>query len=133
MVLRMICPKFFFLFGSMVMGHLPLDLQTATFGRSDERYFVGIAHDFNTGIHLYCPINKSIITRHSYKFLDTITPHAPVYVISDSNVAFNTSLPDDSLSSDTASASSEVAGPTSLHLTVFPSFEEVRPTLSEEA
>ena len=27
------------------MGYLPLDLQIATSGRSDERYFVGIAHD----------------------------------------------------------------------------------------
>ena len=63
-----------FPFGSVVMGHLPLDLQTATSGRSDERYFVGIAHDFNLGIRLYCPINKSTITRHYYKFLDTVTP-----------------------------------------------------------
>ena len=46
-----------FPFGSVVMAHLPLDLQTATSGRSDERYFVGIAHDFNSGIRLYCPIN----------------------------------------------------------------------------
>jgi len=53
-----------FPFGSVVMGHLPLGLQTATSGQSDERYFMGIVHDFNSGIRLYCPLNKTTITRH---------------------------------------------------------------------
>ena len=78
-------------FGSVVMCHLPLDLQTATSGRSGERYFVGIAHDFNSGIRLYCSTNKTTITRHSYKLIDTVNPNAPVYVISDPNDVFNTS------------------------------------------
>jgi len=108
----------------VVTAHLPLVLQTAISGRSDKRYFVGIANDFNSGIRLYCPINKSTITRSCYKFLDTVTPNAPVYVISDSDVAFNTSVPDDSLSSDTSAASPEEAGPTSLNLTVSPNFKE---------
>ena len=106
------------------MGHLPLNLQTATSGRLGERYFVGIAHDFNSGIRLYCPINKTTITRHSYKFLDTNTPNAPVYVISDPTVALNISLPDDSLSSDSFSTSPEEVRPTLS--------QEVGPTLSQE-
>ena len=113
-------------------GHLSLDIQTAISGRSDERYFVGIAHDFHSGIRLYCPFNNSTTTRHSYTFLDTNTPNAPVYAISDPTVAFNTSLPDDSLSSDTSSSSPEEGGPTSLNLTVSSNVEEVWPTLSEE-
>ena len=92
-----------FWFGSVVMGHLPLNLQTATSGRSDERYFVGITHDFNSGTRLYCLINKTTITRHSCKFFYTNTPNAPFYVISDPIVAFNISLPDNS---------PEEAGPT---------------------
>ena len=100
------------------MGHLPLDLQTATSGHSDERYFVGIAHDFNSGIRLYCPTSKSTITRHSYKFLDTVTPNVLVYVISDRNVVFSSSLSDDSIISDTSFTSPEEAGPPSLNLTV---------------
>ena len=106
------------------MGHLPLDLKTATSGRSDERYFVGIAHDFNSGIRLYCPINKTTITRHSYKFIDTNTPKSPVYVITDPAVAFNIPLLDNSLNSDSSSASPEEAGSTLS--------QEVGPTLSQE-
>jgi len=86
--------------------HLPLHLQTATSGRSYERYFVGIAHNFNSGIRLlYCPINKSNITRHSYEFLDTVIPNAPVYVISDPNFILNASFSDDNLSNNTSFAS----------------------------
>jgi len=118
-----------FSFGSVVMGHLPLDLQTATSGRSDEWYFVGITHDFNSGIRLYCPNNKTTITRHSYKFLDTINLTALVYVISDPNVVFNTSLPDDSFSNDTSVASPKEAGPISSNLPASPPVEEAGPTL----
>ena len=105
-----------FHFGSEVMGHFQFDLQTTTSGRTDERYFVGIAHDFNSGIRLYCPINKSTITRHSYTFLDTVNPVAPVYVISDSKPT---------------SIVGSLASP-SLAVTVSPSVEEVWPTLSSE-
>ena len=73
---------------------------------------MGIAHDFNSGIRLYCPINKTTITRHSYKFIDTNTPKSPVYVITDPTVAFNISLPDDPLSGDSPSASPKETGPT---------------------
>ena len=114
------------------MGHLPLDLQTATTGRSGKRYFVGMAHDFNSGIRLYCPTNKTTITRHSYKFIDTVNPNTPVYVISDPNVVFNTSLPVDSFSNDTSFAFPEEAGPTSLNLTASSTVEKAGPTLPEE-
>ena len=110
------------------MGHLPLTHQTATSGCSDKRYFVGIAHDFNSGIRLYCPHNKTTITRHSYKFLDTVNPNAPVYVISDPNVVFTTSLPE----YDTSIASPDEAGPISFHLTASSTVEEADTTLSEE-
>jgi len=53
-------------------------------------------------------------------------------VISDPNVVFNTSSPDDSLSSDTFSASPEEAGLNSRRISVSLSLEEVGSTLSEE-
>jgi len=71
-------------------------------GRSDECFFVGIAHEFNSGIGLYCLINESTITRHSYEFLDIATR------------AFNTPLSSEPISINNSFSSPEEAGPTSL-------------------
>ena len=72
-----------FPFGSIIMGHIPLSTQTSLSGRSDEMYFVGIAHDFNCGIRLYNPVTKSTVTRHSFKFISIKEPVVPTFVISD--------------------------------------------------
>ena len=77
------------------MSHLPLPQQTATPERINERNFVSITHDFNSGIRFYRSLNKTTITRYSYKFLDIVNPTARIYVISDQTPALNTPIPSD--------------------------------------
>ena len=72
-----------FPFGSVIMGHIPLESQTAMSGRSNEMFFEGVAHDYNNGIKLYNPETKQTVTRHSYAFVDTKEPTVNTYVIPD--------------------------------------------------
>ena len=74
-----------FPFGSVVMGHIPLDSQTAMSGRADEMFFEGVAHDYNNGIKLYNPVSKQTVTRHSYAFVDTQEPVVNTYILPDSS------------------------------------------------
>ena len=90
------------------MGHIPLSTQTALSGRSDEMYFIGIAHDFNCGIRLYNPVTKSTVTRHSFKFISIQEPVVPTFVISDHNLPL---LPSSSASLSSSSSPKE-EGPT---------------------
>ena len=118
------------------MRHFSLSQQTATFGRSDERRFVVISHEYNSSIQLYCPLNKTIITHHSYWFLDIVDVATSVYVISDDTLAMNallsenfgpTSTADHSLPYEEVGSKSnadtafppEKAGPTNLTATFF--------------
>jgi hypothetical protein len=72
-----------FPFGSVIMGHIPLELQHAMSGRANEMYFEGIAHDYNNGIKLYNPETKATVTRHTYAYVDAKEPTVQTYIISE--------------------------------------------------
>ena len=42
---------------------------------------MGIAHDHNGGARFRNPVTKLTITRHSFKFVDTVDPVSPTYLI----------------------------------------------------
>jgi len=77
-----------FPFGSIVMGHIPLDLQHAMSGRANEMFFEGIAHDYNNGIKLYNPETKTTVTRHTYAYVDDKEPTASTYIVSDQPLSY---------------------------------------------
>jgi hypothetical protein len=70
-----------FPFGSVIMSHTPTAHQTSLGHNGNETYYVGIAHDHNGGARFYNPITKLTITRHSFKFVDTVDPVSPTYLI----------------------------------------------------
>ena len=56
-------------FGTVIMAHLPLELQTTMSGRSFKTYCVGCAPGFKGGLTLYNPLTKRTITRRTFKIL----------------------------------------------------------------
>lgn len=56
-------------FGTIVMAHEPLDLQTVLGGRSFETYYVGRAEGYKGGLTLFNPLTKRSIVRRTFKVL----------------------------------------------------------------
>jgi hypothetical protein len=56
-------------FGSIVMAHIPLNLQTTLGGRSHETYYVGCAQGYKGGVMLYNPLTKRQIVRRTFKVI----------------------------------------------------------------
>jgi len=73
-----------FPFGSIIMSHVPTKSQTSLGDNGIETFYVGIAHDHNGGARVYNPVTKLTTTRHSFKFVDTLDPIAPTYLIDSS-------------------------------------------------
>ena len=107
-----------FPFGSVIMGHIPLDSQTALSGRADEMFFEGIAHDFNNGIKLYNPVSKQTVTRHTYAFVDVQEPSVNTYIlpssaITSSELSADNLLPPSLPSSSESVLCAELSSPSS--------------------
>jgi len=70
-----------FPFGSVTMSHIPTDIQTSLGHNGNETYYEGIAHDHNGGARFRNPVTNLTITRHSFKFVGTVEPVSPTYLI----------------------------------------------------
>jgi hypothetical protein len=62
-------------FGSVVMAHRPLDLQTGLSGRSFITYSVGCAPGYKGGILLFNPSTKRYIVRRTFKVMGPTMPN----------------------------------------------------------
>jgi hypothetical protein len=67
-------------FGSVVMAHIPLQLQTALSGRSIETIYIGRAPLHRDAILVFNPKTKRVLVRHSFKFLSEDEPVSTTYV-----------------------------------------------------
>ena len=76
-------------FGTRVVGHTPLALQSALSGRGFDGIFVGVAHQHRAAIEVFDTKTKRVKTRHTYKSLGT-TRDNPVYVVETSQSSDNT-------------------------------------------
>ena len=65
-------------FGSVVMGHIPLDLQTKSGHRSTLTYCVGSATDYKGGLLLFNPVTYKTIIRRTFKVLGPQLPTQPI-------------------------------------------------------
>jgi hypothetical protein len=65
-------------FGSIVMGHIPLELQTKSGHRSVLTYCVGSATDYKGGLLLYNPTTHHTIIRRTFKVLGPQLPTPPI-------------------------------------------------------
>jgi hypothetical protein len=65
-------------FGSIVMGHIPLDLQTKSGHRSTLTYCVGSATDYKGGLLLFNPTTNHTIIRRTFKVLGPQLPSSPI-------------------------------------------------------
>jgi hypothetical protein len=77
-------------FGTRVVGHTPLALQSALSGRGFDGIFVGVAHQHRAAIEVFDTKTKRVKTRHTYKSLGT-TRDNPVYVVETEQSSNNTS------------------------------------------
>jgi hypothetical protein len=68
-------------FGTLVMAHLPLELQHALSGRSFETFYVRSAHEHKNGLLLFNPVTKRCIVRRTFKALGFSKISSPVYDI----------------------------------------------------
>jgi hypothetical protein len=66
-------------FGSIVMAHIPLELQKVLGGRSIETIAVGCAPAHFGGVKLFNPITKRVIIRRTFKCIGPLRPTSPVY------------------------------------------------------
>jgi hypothetical protein len=69
-------------FGTIVMAHIPVKLQHALGGRSQEMIVVGSAPGYKGGILLFNPLTKKYIVRRSFKSFGDQQPVSPIYKIS---------------------------------------------------
>jgi hypothetical protein len=84
-------------FGSVVMAHLPLQLQTTLSGRAVEAVYVGRAPLHRDAILVFNPQTKRTLIRHSFKFLSVDEPVSTTYVFGNPNVSVDAlHNPDDS-------------------------------------
>ena len=67
-------------FGTKVIAHTPLALQSALRGRGFDGIFVGVAHEHRAAIEVFDTKTKRVKTRYTYQSLGT-TPDNPVYVV----------------------------------------------------
>jgi hypothetical protein len=74
-------------FGTLVMAHLPLELQHALSGRSFETFYVRSAHEHKNGLLLFNPVTKRCIVRRTFKALGFSKIPSPVYDIDADYVA----------------------------------------------
>ena len=65
-------------FGSVVMGHIPLELQTKSGHRSTLTYCVGSATDYKGGLLLFNPVTHHTIIRRTFKVLGPQLPTLPL-------------------------------------------------------
>jgi hypothetical protein len=61
-------------FGSIVMAHRPVDLQTGLSGRSFVTYSVGVAPSHKGGLMLFNPNTKRYIVRRTFKVIGPKIP-----------------------------------------------------------
>jgi hypothetical protein len=64
-------------FGSIVVAHIPLQLQTKSGPRSTLTYCVGSASDYKGGLLLFNPITHRVIVRRTFKVLGPQLPLSP--------------------------------------------------------
>jgi hypothetical protein len=64
-------------FGSIVMAHIPLEMQTKNGPRSTTTYCVGSARDYKGGLLLFNPETKHTIVRRTFKVMGPQLPSLP--------------------------------------------------------
>ena len=64
-------------FGSIIMAHIPLDLQTKSGPRSHMTYCVGSVPEYKGGLLLFNPETKRTIVRRTFRVMGPNLPHLP--------------------------------------------------------